>query len=211
MSGPENGGSSSEKEQEALSSPEGSKPNSCYTPEPSEGSEPPVTPSQAQESRYGHAKAPSGGGAVSEKDTKADSPPQLCVSPAERCSSSSSSSVRIEGLAGSVTLPLSLRANRPPLDVLQRIFPAHKPPVLELILRGCGGDLVGAIEVLLSSRTAPEGSAHADTLLMASSNGHLFEHALGSYHPVVSTSSSSSSSTSSRPLVAASDIAKEGL
>ncbi|XP_076586484.1 doublesex- and mab-3-related transcription factor 3a isoform X1 [Chaetodon auriga] len=172
-SGGENGGSSSEKEQDPVSSPEGSKQNSCYTPEP------PETPSHPEESRYSLPKAGS-----TEKEAKPESPQKYPVSPAEQ-------SVLIEGLAGSINLPFSLRANRPPLDVLKKIFPAHKPPVLELILRGCGGDLVGAIEVLLSSR-GPDGSAHphADPhpdALVLPSNGHLFEHTLGSYHPVTSS------------------------
>ncbi|TKS77941.1 Doublesex- and mab-3-related transcription factor 3 [Collichthys lucidus] len=172
-SGGENGGSSSDKEQDPVSSPEGSKPNSCYTPEP------PETPSQQEESRFSISKAGS-----TEKETKPESPLKYPVSPAEQ-------SVLIEGLAGSINLPFSLRANRPPLEVLRKIFPAHKPPVLELILRGCGGDLVGAIEVLLSSRS-PDGSAvpHADQHpdgLVLPSNGHLFEHTLGSYHPVSSS------------------------
>ncbi|KAK5932041.1 hypothetical protein CgunFtcFv8_003777 [Champsocephalus gunnari] len=171
-SGGENGGSSSEKEQEAVSSPEGSKPNSCYTPEP------PETPSKPEESSCSLSKAGSAG-----KEVKTENPHKLPVSSGEQ-------SVLIEGLAGSINLPFSLRANRPPLDVLKKIFPAHKPPVLELILRGCGGDLVGAIEVLLSSR-GPDGSAHPqndphpETLLLPS-NGHLFEH-MGSYHPVSSS------------------------
>ncbi|XP_034452620.1 doublesex- and mab-3-related transcription factor 3a [Hippoglossus hippoglossus] len=165
-SGGEN--SSSEKEQEPLSSPEASKPNSCYTPEP------PETPTQPEESRYSLPKA------GTEKEAKTESPPhKYPVGPAEQ-------SVLIEGLAGSINLPFSLRANRPPLDVLKKIFPAHKPPVLELILRGCGGDLVGAIEVLLSSRS-PDAHTHADEHLVLPSNGHLFEHALGSYHPVSSS------------------------
>ncbi|KAF3695409.1 Doublesex- and mab-3-related transcription factor 3 [Channa argus] len=172
-SGGENGGSSSEKEQDPVSSPEGSKPNSCYTPER------PETPSHQEESRYSLSKAGS-----AEKEAKAESPQKSPVSPAEQ-------SVLIEGLAGSINLPFSLRVNRPPLEVLKKIFPAHKPPVLELILRGCGGDLVGAIEVLLSSR-APDGSAHthADAhpeALVLPTNGHLLEHTLGSYHPVSSS------------------------
>lgn len=169
MSGGENGGSSSEKEQEPLSSPEGSKPNSCYTPEP------PETPSHPDDSRYSLPKV-----AGSEKEAKPDSPQKF---PAEH-------SVLIEGLGGSISLPFSLRANRPPLEVLKKIFPAHKPPVLELILRGCGGDLVSAIEVLLSSR-GPDGSAHAHAdahpdALVLPPNGHLYEHTLGSYHPASS-------------------------
>ncbi|KAM4615918.1 doublesex- and mab-3-related transcription factor 3a [Polymixia lowei] len=168
-SGGENGGSSSEKEQDPVSSPEGSKPNSCYTPDPSD------TPSHPEESRYSLAKA-----CVTEREAKTESP-QKYPGPGEQ-------SVLIEGLAGSISLPFNLRANRPPLEVLKKIFPTHKPPVLELILRGCGGDLVGAIEVLLSSRS-PDGGAHllpephSDTLVLPS-NGHLFEHTLGSYHPV---------------------------
>ncbi|XP_030579361.1 doublesex- and mab-3-related transcription factor 3a [Archocentrus centrarchus] len=172
VSAGENGGSSSEKEQDAVSSPEGSKQN-CYTPEP------PETPSLPEENRYSLPKAGS-----AEKEAKTDSPQKYPVSPGEQ-------SVLIEGLTGSISLPFSLRANRPPLEVLKKIFPAHKPPVLELILRGCGGDLVGAIEVLLSSRN-PDGSAppHADAhpdALVLPSNGHLFEHTLGSYHPVSSS------------------------
>lgn len=172
VSAGENGGSSSEKEQDAVSSPEGSKQN-CYTPEP------PETPSLPEENRYSLPKPGS-----AEKETKTESPQKYPVSPGEQ-------SVLIEGLTGSISLPFSLRANRPPLEVLKKIFPAHKPPVLELILRGCGGDLVGAIEVLLSSRN-PDGSAppHADAhpdALVLPSNGHLFEHTLGSYHPVSSS------------------------
>lgn len=60
--------------------------------------------------------------------------------------------------------------------------------MLELILRGCGGDLVGAIEVLLSSRS-PDGGAHAEPhpdALVLPSNGPLFDPPLGPYHPVSS-------------------------
>ncbi|XP_061585879.1 doublesex- and mab-3-related transcription factor 3a [Cololabis saira] len=172
VSGGENGGSSSDKDHDPVSSPEGSKPNSCYTPEP------PETPSHPEESRF---NAPKAGGA--DKEAKADSPPQkYAVGGGEQ-------SVLIEGLAGSISLPFSLRANRPPLDVLKKIFPAHKPPVLELILRGCGGDLVGAIEVLLSSRS-PDGGGppHGEPpdALVLPTNGPLFESPLGSYHPVSS-------------------------
>ncbi|MED6247654.1 Doublesex- and mab-3- transcription factor 3 [Ataeniobius toweri] len=174
-SGGENTGSSSEKEQDPVSSPEGSKPNSCYTPEPSE------TASQPEESRFSLLKASN-----AEKEAKADSPQR-------HPSGSGDQNLLIEGLSGSINLPFSLRANRPPLEVLKKIFPTHKPPVLELILRGCGGDLVGAIEVLLSSRN-PDGSPqpHAEPHsvpegLVLPSNGHLFEHTLGSYHPVSSS------------------------
>ncbi|KAJ8391712.1 hypothetical protein AAFF_G00086620 [Aldrovandia affinis] len=166
QSGTENGGSNSDKEQDQVSSPEGPKPNSCYT------SDAPDAPPALEEGRYGLSK--SGG----DPEAKSESPKQH----AEQ-------SMLIEGLSGSVSLPFNLKANRPPLEVLKKIFPAHKPPVLELILKGCGGDLVGAIEVLLSSRATPSsdrtpGEGH-DALLLPSS-GHLFEHTLGSY-PVSSS------------------------
>ncbi|KAG7236889.1 hypothetical protein INR49_000144 [Caranx melampygus] len=172
-SGAENGGSSSEKEQDPVSSPEGSKPNSCYTPEPPET---PPTRRRAATASQGRQRGEGGQGRESSS--------QVSRQPGEQ-------SVLIEGLAGSINLPFSLRANRPPLEVLKKIFPAHKPPVLELILRGCGGDLVGAIEVLLSSRN-PDGGAHTHAdphpdALVLPSNGHLFEHTLGSYHPVSSS------------------------
>ncbi|AWP07630.1 Doublesex and mab-3-related transcription factor 3 [Scophthalmus maximus] len=177
-SGGENGGSSSEREQDPVSSPEASsKTTACYSPEPPE----PPGHHADSESRYSLPKA------AENREAKTESPPHNKhpgVSPAEQ-------GVLIEGLAGSINLPFSLRANRPPLDVLKKIFPAHKPPVLELILRGCGGDLVGAIEMLLSSR-GPDGGAHAladshaDALVLPPS-GHLFEHTLGSYHPVSSS------------------------
>ncbi|KAG7481319.1 hypothetical protein MATL_G00065650 [Megalops atlanticus] len=166
QSGPENGGSNSDKEQDQASSPEGPKANPCYTPEGPDG--PPVL----EDSRYSLQK-----GSV-ELEAKTDSPKYH-----------GEQSLLIEGLSGSVSLPFSLKTNRPPLEVLKKIFPAHKPAVLELILKGCGGDLVGAIEVLLSSRSAlgserPPGEA-SEALLLPS-GGHLFEHTLGSY-PVSSS------------------------
>lgn len=90
----------------------------------------------------------------------------------------------IEGPSGTVSLPFSLKANRPPLEVLKKIFPNQKPMVLELILKGCGGDLVSAVEVLLSSRSSVASgertSAESDGLVLPS-NGHIFEHTLSSY------------------------------
>ncbi|XP_077571413.1 doublesex- and mab-3-related transcription factor 3a [Stigmatopora nigra] len=159
VSGAETGDSPCEQDRDQASSPETSKPNSCFTPEPSDS----------------HTE---------EKEAKAESPRKSPASPGGR-------GVLIEGLAGSVNLPLGLRANRPPLEVLKKIFPGHKAPVLELILRGCGGDLVGAIEVLLSSRgpeglTHPHTEPHLDPMALQPS-GHPFEHNLGSYHPVTSS------------------------
>ncbi|XP_067885000.1 doublesex- and mab-3-related transcription factor 3a isoform X3 [Heterodontus francisci] len=95
----------------------------------------------------------------------------------------------MEGLSGTVSIPFSLKGNRPPIEVLKKIFPNHKPTVLELILKGCGGDLVGAIEILLSSRSALASDRPAETpdVLSVSSNGQtFFEHAFGSY-PIASS------------------------
>lgn len=92
--------------------------------------------------------------------------------------------ILIEGPSGTVSLPFGLKANRPPIEVLKKIFPNQKPTVLELILKGCGGDLVSAVEVLLSSRSSIAGgdrtSAESEGLVLPS-NGHLFEHTLSSY------------------------------
>ncbi|XP_072137208.1 doublesex- and mab-3-related transcription factor 3a isoform X2 [Mobula birostris] len=95
------------------------------------------------------------------------------------------SQILMEGLSGAVSVPFSLKGNRPPIEVLKKIFPNHKPTVLELILKGCGGDLVGAIEILLSSR--PDRASEAPDVLNLSSNGQtFFEHAFGSY-PIASS------------------------
>ena len=47
----------------------------------------------------------------------------------------------------------SSRRSSPPLpiDLLVRVFPAHKRDVLDLILKGCNGNLVQAIEAILDS------------------------------------------------------------
>nr|XP_013999084.1 unnamed protein product [Salmo salar] len=187
-SGGENGGGSgSEKDQDPSSSPEGSKP-SCFTPEP------PDTPNQAEECRYSFPQPiPSLPLPLAFPKTCSTSPEPKADSPTKGYPGVGAGglpgdhSLVIEGLSGSVSLPFNLRANRPPLEVLKKIFPSHKPPVLELILQGCGGDLVGAIEVLLSSQAqeARGGHPHPDTLVLPS-NGHLLDHPLGSYHPLAS-------------------------
>ncbi|XP_026994327.1 doublesex- and mab-3-related transcription factor 3a [Tachysurus fulvidraco] len=165
QSGGENSGSTSDREQEAASSPEEPKPNTCFTPDT------PDPPSNPEEPHYISPKP------CSDPEPKPDSP----KSPTEQ-------NLLIEGLTGSVSLPFNLRANRPPLEVLKKIFPTHKPAVLELILRGCGGDLVGAIEILLSSRSTTKmdkASSENTEALILPSNGHLFEP-LTSY-PVTSS------------------------
>uniref|UniRef100_A0AAZ3RFZ8 DM domain-containing protein n=1 Tax=Oncorhynchus tshawytscha TaxID=74940 RepID=A0AAZ3RFZ8_ONCTS len=150
-----------------------------------------------------HSGGENGGGSGSEKDQDPSSSPEgskpSCFTPEPPDTPNQGypgvgagglpvdHSLVIEGLSGSVSLPFNLRANRPPLEVLKKIFPSHKPPVLELILQGCGGDLVGAIEVLLSSQAqeARGGHPHPDTLVLPS-NSHLLDHPLGSYHSLAS-------------------------
>ncbi|XP_028902450.1 doublesex- and mab-3-related transcription factor A2 [Ornithorhynchus anatinus] len=51
------------------------------------------------------------------------------------------------GAAGAAGVP---PRQRTPLDVLTRVFPGHRRGVLELVLQGCGGDVVQAIEQVLS-------------------------------------------------------------
>ncbi|XP_076126192.1 doublesex- and mab-3-related transcription factor 3a [Alosa pseudoharengus] len=183
QSGGENGSTISDKDQDQASSPEEPKSGSCYTPEPPE-----ATP-QPDDSPYSLQKLSS-----DPPESKSDSPRYA-----------GDQSLLIEGLSGSVSLPFNLRANRPPLEVLKKIFPGHKPAVLELILKGCGGDLVGAIEVLLSSRSAlkpdkvqaqAEASSPGGDALVLQSAGPLFEHALGPYSFSTSSSSSSASAAS---------------
>ncbi|XP_019908032.1 doublesex- and mab-3-related transcription factor 3a [Esox lucius] len=200
QSGGDNG-SSSEKEQDPSSSPEVSKP-SCYTPDL------PDSPNQAEEGRYSlPLPLPSlplpqalPKTCSTEPESKADSPPKGYPGAGDRAVAGGlqgDHSLVIEGLSGSISLPFNLRANRPPLEVLKKIFPSHKPPVLDLILRGCGGDLVGAIEVLLSSRSQEvrgghhphSQDPHPETLVLPT-NGHLLDPPglpLGSYHPLASS------------------------
>ncbi|EPY74925.1 doublesex- and mab-3-related transcription factor 3-like protein [Camelus ferus] len=151
----------SDKDIDQRSSPDLAKSKGCFTPE---------SPEVVSVDEGGYAVQKNGGSS----ESRPDSPKY----PGEQ------NHLLIEGPSGTVSLPFSLKANRPPLEVLKKIFPNQKPTVLELILKGCGGDLVSAVEVLLSSRSSgvavdrtpaePEG-------LVLPSNGHIFEHTLSSY------------------------------
>ncbi|KAJ8395827.1 hypothetical protein AAFF_G00027100, partial [Aldrovandia affinis] len=133
QSGTENGGSNSDREHDPGScSPEVSKPNLCYSMDT------PEVPPVPEEGCYSLQRS------SNDTDAKPNSPKYH-----------SEHNMVIDGFSGSVSLPFNLKTNRPPLEVLKKIFPSHKPAVLELILKGCGEDLVGAIEVLLSSRSNP--------------------------------------------------------
>ncbi|XP_062412298.1 doublesex- and mab-3-related transcription factor A2 [Sardina pilchardus] len=56
------------------------------------------------------------------------------------------------------------------IDILTRIFPSHKRSVLELVLQGCGKDVVQAIEQILNNSgqpKAPEETWNAERLLQS--------------------------------------------
>ncbi|XP_009639799.1 doublesex- and mab-3-related transcription factor 3 [Egretta garzetta] len=160
-SGADNAETYSDKDTDQRSSPDMTKAKSCFTPE---------SPEIVSVDEVGYAVQKNGGSTESRPDSPKYHPEQ--------------NHLLIEGPSGTVSLPFSLKANRPPLEVLKKIFPTQKPTVLELILKGCGGDLVSAVEVLLSSRSSvvsgERTSAESDGLVLPS-NGHIFEHTLSSY------------------------------
>ncbi|NXF38355.1 DMRT3 factor, partial [Nyctibius bracteatus] len=160
-SGADNAETYSDKDTDQRSSPDMTKAKSCFTPE---------SPAIVSVDEVGYAVQKNGGSTDSRPDSPKYHPEQ--------------NHLLIEGPSGTVSLPFSLKANRPPLEVLKKIFPNQKPTVLELILKGCGGDLVSAVEVLLSSRSSlasgERTSAESDGLVLPS-NGHIFEHTLSSY------------------------------
>lgn len=151
----------SDKDTDQRSSPDVAKSKGCFSPE---------SPEIVSVDEGGYAVQKNGGNPESRPD-----------SPKYRAEQNH---LLIEGPSGTVSLPFSLKANRPPLEVLKKIFPSQKPTVLELILQGCGGDLVGAVEVLLSSRcsvTGAERSCAEPESLLLPPRGHIFEHTLSSY------------------------------
>ncbi|KAH3696108.1 doublesex- and mab-3-related transcription factor A2-like [Dreissena polymorpha] len=62
-----------------------------------------------------------------------------------------------------------------PIDVLCRIFPQKKRNVLELILQGCGGDTVQAIEQVVATQRQEE-SAASGMLYAGLSHNHMTNH-----------------------------------
>ncbi|NWX53621.1 DMRT3 factor, partial [Promerops cafer] len=160
-SGADNAETYSDKDTDQRSSPDMTKAKSCFNPE---------SPEIVSVDEVGFGVQKNGGSTENRPDSPKYHPEQ--------------NHLLIEGPSGTVSLPFSLKANRPPLEVLKKIFPNQKPTVLELILKGCGGDLVSAVEVLLSSRSSVASgertSAESDGLVLPS-NGHIFEHTLSSY------------------------------
>ncbi|KAK9408177.1 doublesex- and mab-3-related transcription factor 3 [Crotalus adamanteus] len=108
----------SDKDTDQRSSPEVTKTKSSFTPESPE-----------------IVSVDEGGYAVQKNSGSTDSRPESPKYQPEQ------NHFLIEGPSGTVSLPFGLKANRPPLEVLKKIFPNQKPTVLELILKGCGGDL----------------------------------------------------------------------
>ncbi|NWW73067.1 DMRT3 factor, partial [Climacteris rufus] len=160
-SGADNAETYSDKDTDQRNSPDMTKAKSCFTPE---------SPEIVSVDEVSFAVQKNGGSTENRPDSPKYHPEH--------------NHLLIEGPSGTVSLPFSLKANRPPLEVLKKIFPNQKPTVLELILKGCGGDLVSAVEVLLSSRSSVTSgertSAESDGLVLPS-NGHIFEHTLSSY------------------------------
>ncbi|XP_064259760.1 doublesex- and mab-3-related transcription factor 3 [Passer domesticus] len=160
-SGADNAETYSDKDTDQRSSPDMTKAKSCFNPE---------SPEIVSVDEVGFAVQKNAGSTENRPESPKYHPEQ--------------NHLLIEGPSGTVSLPFSLKANRPPLEVLKKIFPNQKPAVLELILKGCGGDLVSAVEVLLSSRSSVASgertSAESDGLVLPS-NGHIFEHTLSSY------------------------------
>ncbi|XP_033117096.1 doublesex- and mab-3-related transcription factor A2-like [Anneissia japonica] len=78
--------------------------------------------------------------------------------------------------------PLSLAAKhsgKQPIDTLIQLFPSQKKSVLELILQGCDGDLVQAIEQILSNHHAAQaahGSSNAFPFPSTSSSNTYVTH-----------------------------------
>ncbi|XP_042304422.1 doublesex- and mab-3-related transcription factor 3 [Sceloporus undulatus] len=160
VSGADSAETYSDKDTDQRSSPDVTKAKNNFAPE---------SPEIVSVDEVGYAVQKNSGSAESRPESPKYQPEQ--------------NHLLIEGPSGTVSLPFGLKANRPPLEVLKKIFPNQKPTVLELILKGCGGDLVGAVEVLLSSRSSIAGgerTAEPDGLVLPS-NGHLFEHTLSSY------------------------------
>ncbi|XP_057697442.1 doublesex- and mab-3-related transcription factor A2 [Corythoichthys intestinalis] len=80
------------------------------------------------------------------------------------------------------------------LDILSRVFPSHKRSVLELVLQGCGKDVVQAIEQILNN---PAQAGHHKAASEEPWSGDRMSQS--SLPPSTSSSSSSSSSGSAAP------------
>lgn len=73
----------------------------------------------------------------------------------------------------------ALKRRKPPspVEVLSKVFPSHKENVLELVLKGCSGDIVQAIECILA------GKSHSMEFPVASASSCLSSIPLSSSYP----------------------------
>ncbi|CAE1165466.1 DMRT4_5 [Acanthosepion pharaonis] len=87
-----------------------------------------------------------------------------------------------------LTMPTAFRPGRlNNLEILERVFPLQRKSVLELVLQGCNGDLVKAIEHFLSAQDTLIAQHHYH--LNSSTQNHDITHSQHSSHPYLNNTS----------------------
>ena len=87
-----------------------------------------------------------------------------------------------------LTMPTAFRPGRlNNLEILERVFPLQRKSVLELVLQGCNGDLVKAIEHFLSAQDTLIAQHHYH--MNSNSHNHNITHSQHSSHPYLNNSS----------------------